>query len=85
MKSVVYGTPVTSEETLLHESTERFQRCAAHVRFIDDMCKRHFDALQRPNRAFPDRGSVLKNNQFAVLQNILSVVGVLLGHPIWGF
>ena len=36
----------------------------------------HFDALQGPNRAVPDRGSVLKNNRFAVLYNILSVVGV---------
>ena len=35
-----------------------------------------FDALQRPNRAVPDRGSLLKNNQFAVLNNVLSVVGV---------
>ena len=36
----------------------------------------HFDALHCPNRAVPDRGSVLKNNQLAFLHNILSVVGV---------
>ena len=51
-------------------------RCAAHVRFIDDMWNGHFDALQRPNRAVPDMGSVLKNNQLAVLHTILFVVGV---------
>ena len=50
-------------------------RCAAHVRFID-MWNGHFDALWHPNRAVPDRGSVLKNNQLVVLHNILSVVGV---------
>ena len=48
-------------------------RCAAHVRFIDDMWNGKFDALQRPNRAEPDRGSILKNDQLAVLHNILSV------------
>ena len=37
----------------------------------------HCDALERPNRAVPDRGSILKNNQFAVLLNILSIVGVI--------
>ena len=36
----------------------------------------HLDTLQRPNRAVPDKGPVLKNNQFPVLNNILSVVGV---------
>ena len=35
-----------------------------------------FVALQHPNRAFPGRDSFLNNNQFAVLHNILSVVGV---------
>ena len=35
----------------------------------------NFNALQHPNRAFPERGSSLNNDQFAVLQNILSVVG----------
>ena len=38
----------------------------------------NFDALQHPNRAFPDRGFFLNNDQFAVLYNILSVV-VFLG------
>ena len=41
-----------------------------------------FDALKSPNCAFADRGSSLKNNQFAVLHIILSVVGVYFGHPI---
>ena len=36
----------------------------------------HFDGLLRPHRAFPDMGSFLNNDQFAVLHNILSVVGV---------
>ena len=36
----------------------------------------NFDTLQHTNRAFPDRGSSLNNDQFAVLHNILSVVGV---------
>ena len=36
----------------------------------------HLGALQRPNFAVPDRGSILKINQFAVLHNIVSVVGV---------
>ena len=45
-------------------------RCAAHVRFIDTLNGR-FDDLQRLNRAVPDRGSVWKNNQLAVLHNIL--------------
>ena len=40
-----------------------------------------FVVLQRPNRAVPDMGSVLKNNQFAALYNILSVIG-FLGHPV---
>ena len=40
------------------------------------------DALQRPSRAIPDRGSLLKNNQLAVLHNILNVLGVL-GHPVY--
>ena len=44
--------------------------------FIDDVCNGQFDALQRANRAIPDWGSVLKNNQFDVMHNILSVVGV---------
>ena len=30
-------------------------------------------ALQHPNRAFPERGSYLNNDQFAVLHNLLSV------------
>ena len=34
----------------------------------------NFDAMQHPNRAFPDMGSSLNNDQFAVLHNILSVV-----------
>ena len=49
--------------------------CSAHVRFIE-MWNGHFDVLQRPNRAVPDRGSVLKNNQLAALYNMLSVVAV---------
>ena len=36
-------------------------------------------ALHRPNRAVPNRGSLLKNNQFAILHKLLSVVGVILG------
>ena len=60
---------------LLHESTEHLQRCAAHVPFID-MWNEHFDALQRLNRAVPEKGSVLKNNEFAVMHNILSVVDI---------
>ena len=32
----------------------------AYDRFIDDMCKGDFDALQRPNHAVPDRGSLLR-------------------------
>ena len=40
----------------------------------------NFDALQHPNSAFPDRCSFLNNDQFAVLHNILSVVGVFF----WG-
>ena len=36
----------------------------------------NFDILLRPHRAFPDMGSFLNNDQFAVLHNILSVVGV---------
>ena len=67
----------------MHECSERLQRCAAHVRYIDDMWNGHLDALQRPNREIPDRGSVLKNNQFAVPRNILSVVGVFLGHSVY--
>ena len=51
-------------------------RYSAHVQFIDDMWNGHFDALQRPNRAVPDRGSFLKNNKLALLYNILSVVRV---------
>ena len=40
----------------------------------------NFDALQHQNRAFPDMGSFLTNDQFAVLHNIrlLSTVGVFL-------
>ena len=72
--SIVYDTPITQRKTLLHETTERLQRCAAHVRFIDDMWNEHIDALQRPNLAFPDRSSVLENNQLAVVHNILIVV-----------
>ena len=45
------------------------------VRFID-MWNEHFDGLVRPHRAFTDMGSFLNNDQFAVLHNILSVVGV---------
>ena len=41
----------------------------------------NFDALQHPNRAFPDRGSFLNNDQFSVLRNIQSVVD-FLGHPV---
>ena len=40
------------------------------------------DALQQSNRAFPDRGTFLNNGQFAVLHNILSVVG-FLGHSVY--
>ena len=44
----------------------------------------HFDVLQRPNRAVPvpDRGSLLKNDLFAIQHNILSVFGVF-GHPVY--
>ena len=45
----------------------------------------NFFALQHPNCAFPDRGSVLNIDQFAVLYNILSVVCVVSIHPIYGF
>ena len=55
----------------MHESMERLQRCAGLVLHIDDMWDGHFDALLHPNRAVLDRGAVLKNSQFAVLQNIL--------------
>ena len=37
----------------------------------------NFDAQQHPNRAFPNRGSIFNNDQFSVLHNILSIVGVL--------
>ena len=36
----------------------------------------NFDALQHLNRSFLDRGFLLKTDRFAVLNNILSVVGV---------
>ena len=39
----------------------------------------NFDSLQHPNLAFPDRDSYLNSDQFAVLHNILSVVGVYFG------
>ena len=37
---------------------------------------------QHPNLTFPDRGSLLNNDQFAVLHNLLRVVG-FLGHYIY--
>ena len=43
----------------------------------------NFDPLQHPIRTFPDRGSFLNNDQFAVLHSILGVVGVVLGHSVW--
>ena len=70
MKTMVYGTPVRQRRTSLLESTERLQRCAAYVRFVDGIWNGHFDAVQRPNRAVPNRGSVLKNNQLAVLHTL---------------
>ena len=54
-----------------------------YVRFIDDMWNGHFDGLLRPHRAFADMGSFLNNDQFAVLHNILSVVGVFFDHPVY--
>ena len=53
--------------------------------FIDDIWNGHVDALQRPNCAVLDKGSVLKNNQLAVLHNIQSVVGDILGHSVYQF
>ena len=77
MKSMVYGTPVTSEEDLISRVHGAIiLRCDTHIRYIDDMWNGHLDALQRPNRAVPDRGLVLKSNQLAVLDNILRVVHV---------
>ena len=52
------------------------------VRFIDHIWNGHFYGLLRPPRAFPDMGSFLNNDQFAVLHNILSVVGVFYEHPV---
>ena len=40
----------------------------------------NFDALHHPNREFPDRGSSLNNDQFAVLHKILRVF-VFFGTP----
>ena len=61
-------------------------RCAAHVRLIDDMCNRHFDALQRSNRAVPDMGSVSKNTVICrrpAQHSLLSVVVFLGGYPVY--
>ena len=42
----------------------------------------NFKTLQHPNRAFPDNGSLLNSDQFAVLHNIVSVVVGILGHTV---
>ncbi|KAJ8865826.1 hypothetical protein PR048_033348 [Dryococelus australis] len=38
---------------------------------------------QRPNHAFPDMDTCMKYNRFAVLHNILIVIGVVLKHPVY--
>ena len=69
------GSAMTQEVHSLNPvcNVDRLMCCTCSIYW---MWKVHFDVLQRPNRAVPDRGSVLKNNQFAVMHNILSVVGV---------
>ena len=52
------------------------EMCGITTTFIDDMWNVYFDVLLCPDRAVPDRGSIVKNNQLAVLHSILSVVSL---------